>query len=152
MNRNLGRFIIAGLILPFLVLSAFGHAMHLQPLEGGHGIRAVFDDGLPAAFAEVRVWAPGLEDEPYQEGWTDADGCFVFYPQTAGVWRIEIDDGMGHAARHRVDVSPAGIRHIDSVSRSMPRLQGLITGVSIIFGLFGLFALLRNRPPRKGTL
>lgn len=121
-----------------------GHGIELELITGGHGIRAYFYKGDPIASAGVRVWAPGNDSEPFQEGWTDANGCFMFYPHTGGTWRIDIDDGMGHVARKVIEVSPDGVVSSRAPYRGS-RVQGVITGLSVIFGLFGIYALRRRR-------
>ncbi len=136
-----------GLMLVSLPAS-YGHAVHVDPIEGGHGIRATYHGGLPVRAAEVRVWAPDDDEEPFQIGSTDGDGSFLFRPNTNGAWRVELDDGMGHTAHQRFDVGPDGwveTPHHHAHSHG----HGLVTGVSIVFGLFGLYALWRYRSPRQ---
>ena len=124
--------------------ACYGHGITIDLIEGGYGIRASYDGGGPIASAEVRVWAPDSSGEPFQEGWTDANGCFIFHPHTGGIWRIDIDDGMGHVAQEMIEVSPDGVASSRAFDRGS-RVQGVITGVSVIFGLFGLYALWRRR-------
>jgi hypothetical protein len=133
-------------LLPF---SVFAHGLGAERIEGGTGIAATYSDGSPMAFVDVTVYAPDAEEEIFQEGTTDRDGRFVFFPAMTGKWMIEVDDGMGHALRKEVEVlnEPAAL---PSPSAKTNPLTGVITGLSIIFGLFGCWALWRSRRGAKG--
>lgn len=96
------------------------------------------------AYCDVEVFAPAESDAPYQQGSTDSDGRFAFVPVEVGSWTIVIDDGMGHQTAIDVAVDSLGIVGKQRHSKT-DRLSTGVVGVSIIFGLFGLYALIRSR-------
>lgn len=125
------------------------HGLVTAPLSGGEGVRVAYDDDEPVSFAEVQVFAPGGGAKPVLTGVTDRNGCFVFRPDTAGVWKVSIDDGMGHSAPHFVTSGVAASAAAPVVPPArMSRVQGVVTGLSLIFGVFGWGAWLRLRAKR----
>ncbi len=106
-------------------------------------IRAGYDDGEPMNYAEVKIFSPFDATIEYQNGRTDKNGCFSFLPDKSGVWKIVIDDGMGHGVVTEIPVKD-GIK-IDSVHHGYPRWLKLVTGISIIFGLNGIYFYIRSR-------
>ena len=132
--------------LLFLVWAglAEGHAIEARRLDGGVGVEAVYDDGSPASFSEVKLYAPGSGAEPVFTGTTDRGGRFMFLPDTNGVWRLTVDDGMGHATQSEINWNGNEATSAPPSSR-MPRWQGVVTGLSLLFGLFGWGAFLRMK-------
>ena len=127
--------------------SSPAHGLLTVPVSGGEGVRATYDDGSPVSFADVRVFAPGQDAKPVLTGVTDRNGCFVFRPDTAGVWRVSIDDGMGHGAPLSITSGTAAAAAAPAPTR-MPKAQAVATGLSLIFGVFGWGAWLRLRKAR----
>lgn len=121
----------------------WAHAIETTIITGGVGIVARYADGSPAAYAEAKVFAPG-DDRPFQEGLTDRNGIFLFMPATSGTWRLEIDDGMGHVIEQRVSAHDQS----SSMRATPPRLTrtwALVTGIGLIWGLFGTWGWWRAR-------
>ncbi|MBU4459259.1 MAG: hypothetical protein KJ579_01725 [Verrucomicrobia bacterium] len=127
--------------------SAQGHGLTTAPAAGGMGVVAAYDDGSPVPYADARLFAPGQDGKPVLTGTTDRNGCFMFRPDTAGVWRISIDDGMGHAVS--ADVVSGGAFSAAAVSSRMPKTQGVLIGLAVIFSVFGWGAYLRLRAVRR---
>ncbi len=94
-----------------------------------------YADGNALSYAEVKVWAPDDDQVEFQNGRTDKNGRFSFAPDQEGIWRIEINDGLGHAARTEYEakkivktpMSPKGIEN--------HTLLYAIFGLSLIFNL-----------------
>jgi len=57
-----------------------------------------YSDGSPVSFAKVKIWSPDNDSIEFQNGRTDTNGRFSFFPDVDGVWRITVNDGMGHVA------------------------------------------------------
>lgn len=131
-----------------LAPAARGHALEYRPVQGGIGIQALYDDGRPAAFSPVQVFAPG-STQVFAEGMTDRDGRYLFAPVADGVWRITVDDGMGHALDEALPVAGGGLRAAGEPAR-MGRWSGALAGIGTIFGVFGLWALLRGGRRKAG--
>lgn len=124
------------------ICCAFGHGARCTVIEGGMSVEAVYHDGSPMSFCDVEVFRPG-DEEAYQVGTTDPLGRFAFVPDTTGAWTVAVDDAMGHRATEEIDVQAAGVK----VGRDagMSRIHGVVVGVSVIFGVFGLFSLFYRR-------
>lgn len=134
------------LLLVLAALSARGHGLEFVRVEGATSLRALYSDGRPASFCDVTVRAPG-EAEDFQQGSTDRNGVFSFVPDRPGAWQITVDDGMGHRAETAMEV--AADRAIAPLSRTTAGgLSAALVGVSLILGIFALWALLgrRRRP------
>ena len=120
-----------------------GHGVKHEIFAVGTGIKATYSDETPMAYCDVEIFAPDAADTEYQTGITDRNGCFAFVPDTSGVWQVKVDDGMGHLVTAEISVDSlraesTGTRH------GRDRVSSLIVGISVIFGLFGVFALFRN--------
>lgn len=142
------RVAISGLAAAWFAVAtaAQGHGLSTTPAAGGMGVVATYDDGSPVPYADARLFAPGRDGKPVLTGTTDRNGCFMFRPDTTGVWRISIDDGMGHAVSAEVASDGASAPAVPP-SR-MTKAQGILTGLAVIFGLFGWGAYLRLRTAR----
>jgi nickel transport protein len=94
------------------------------------------------SYAAVEVIAPD-GDVVFQKGRTDRNGVFMFAPDGPGRWQITVSDGMGH--RLKLDREIAGHENTASVTPatgpsgggSFSRMQGVVTGLAIIFGICG---------------
>ncbi|MCX7591571.1 MAG: DUF4198 domain-containing protein [Kiritimatiellae bacterium] len=125
-----------------------GHGMTVSRIEEGVGIRAVYDDGSPVSFSEVKVFSPEGAGKPFFTGTTDRQGYFLFRPDTNGVWRVAIDDGMGHAVTHEIVWDGTRRAAMEVHNQRMPRAWGALAGLAMIFGIFGwgAFVSLKYRP------
>jgi hypothetical protein len=132
------------MLLPALCLS---HGVKHSLFSAGTGIEAAYDDGRPMAFCDVVVFSPADPDNEYQSGITDPSGRFAFVPDTNGLWRVTVDDGMGHLVTAEVQAGP-NERVSVGADTHVGRLTGGIVGVSVIFGLFGIYGLIRQRSGR----
>jgi hypothetical protein len=126
-----------------LPAACLGHGTECRVVLGGTAIEAVYDDGGPMAYCDVEVVRPGIPDEAFQVGSTDPLGRFAFVPDTTGTWKVTVDDGMGHLAACEIEVGPDAIGIASEGGTD--RLGGVIVGVAVIFGIFGLVALLYSR-------
>ena len=153
MNRN--RLLLSGLIVVLTVpWPCLGHGGAYEVLRDAGGIRAVYDDGSPMALCDVSVFAPDRPEEAYQTGITDPHGRFAFVPDTHGMWRVTVDDGMGHRVEAAVPVDSAfghEHEHGHEHRHAAGRLSGLVVGISVIFGLFGVLALLSRKRGAAGN-
>ena len=117
-----------------------GHGVELTVvLNGGTGVEARYDDGSPVSYSEVKVFSPKDPETEFQSGVTDKNGRFMFFPDTTGTWRVIVDDGMGHLLTAEVQAGPNKLA--GGGDTRVSRLTGGIVGVSVIFGLFGIYCL-----------
>ena len=138
---------IAGLMICLAAPGAMAHGVHAHAIEGGYGLRAVFSNGEPMAFAEVTVYAPETGDEIWQRGTTDRQGNFLFMPDRPGTWRMIINDGLGHAVQSEITVDEDGVAHVEHVHGSHAGIWQALAGLGLLFGLFGIWSLARSRRP-----
>ncbi len=126
-------------VLLLLCPTAFAHGVHAHAIHGGLGLAVEYDGGYPMAYAEVRVYAPDDDTRPYTEGFTDAEGYFVFFPAREGPWRMIVDDGMGH--RIETNIAPDSAHHsFVFLPPRRVRWQEAVFGLVLIFALFGGYA------------
>lgn len=121
----------------------------------GHGVRTTvardpavavaftYEDGSPLSFEEYEVLPPG-DTTAFQVGSTDRAGRAVFRPDRAGTWRVRLWTEDGHGATLDVDVDEA-LLAVAETGKGPGRLGKLITGVSVVFGVFGIVALVGGR-------
>ena len=124
------------------------HGTRYEVVEGAAGVLAYYDNGSPMAFCDVEGLRPGDDSRVFHAGTTDCNGAFGFVPDTTGTWRVVVDDGMGHMVTAEIDIGPEGIR--GEGAGEGPGVRGVIVGVAVIFGLFGLVALLYSRRKERG--
>ena len=117
-------------------------------------VEAYYSSNEPMSYAETRVFSPEDQQTEYQNGRTDRNGRFAFYPDTIGLWRIEINDGMGH----RIEASVEGGGGLPDAfdpkewplsqntrPETPSRAVGALLGVSVIGNLFFGVYLWRRR-------
>jgi nickel transport protein len=106
-------------------------------------VKLFFADGNEFSFESYEVYRAG-EDVPFQVGRTDALGRIVFVPDRAGTWHVKAFSEDGHGADLSLTTGAQGA--IESADRPLfERYSRLVVGVSIIFGIFGLFNLFARR-------
>ena len=155
------------LILSLLFLLALGPrpaAAHgtdhriLNP-ESAIAVEFLYSDNEPIGYAEVFVFSPENDEVEYQNGRTDMNGRFVFYPNASGQWRIQANDGTGHQEKVSVDVKGDSDTHADMGATDndsenhvqdhshdqIPRLWAIILGISLIANMFLTFYLSKAR-------
>lgn len=109
----------------------------------GQGITAMYDDGEPMSYAAVEIKAPGA-DVAFQTGRTDRNGYFMVNPDTPGDWKAIVTDGMGHRLELGFTVEEGQEKPEQPAQPSGPadrpvnRSTGIVAGLSVIFGLFGI--------------
>jgi nickel transport protein len=115
-------------------------------------VTALFDDGEPVTYAQVKVYSPDGGEIEYQNGRTDRKGSFAFLPDRPGEWRIAIDGGMGHRLNTAVVVNEISeAPKVRDSGGGRPRWPGLVTGLSLIFGLCGSLMYLKAKRLSRQT-
>ncbi|MFO7860798.1 MAG: hypothetical protein R6U41_06210 [Desulfosalsimonas sp.] len=108
--KTVRAFILTGFVLVVLAAAAgpaSAHGTDHRTVDTGPAVAVEFTyvDGSPMNYAEVLVYSPGDDKIEHQNGRTDANGRFVFYPDEGGEWKIEANDGTGHLEKALVKVS-----------------------------------------------
>ena len=112
---------------------------------GGEVIRAVYDDGEAMSYAKVIISAPD-SNMVFQTGGSDRNGRFCFYPDVPGIWKVVMEDGIGHRLEMMVDVDnvqKAQIRQPESAG--LNKMSKVLLGISIIFLITSVFLWLNAK-------
>jgi len=124
----------------------------------GYLVMVQYDDGEPMSYAKVEILSPDKGD-PFQTGHADRNGVMMFHPDCIGRWHVVVRDGMGHLFEQDLEIgdtiqvapvvaapdAPASSASPANVRAPGWRLQGIISGLSVIAGLFGLLYGLKAR-------
>lgn len=130
--------------LAFLLPSPlFAHGVKGTVKEGGLVVTAQYDTGEAMSYARVRISAPGAK-LPFQSGRTDRNGRFCFFPDASGDWQVVVDDEMGHRLEVTVPVDEtiaiqANQEREETAGSYLSRYEKALMGISIIFGISGVF-------------
>jgi nickel transport protein len=92
------------------------------------------------------------EELPFQTGRTDRNGLFLFLPDQPGDWKVVARDEMGHRLAVKPiideDMNPnkTGGQTDGAVDGGfLPRYEKAFMGLSLIFGISGVFFWWRGR-------
>ena len=142
-----GWMAITGLAVVLWQSMCLAHGVDHTVLEGGVGVEARYDSGQAMAYCEAKVFSPTNAETEFQQGITDRNGRFMFYPDGTGVWHVSVDDGMGHMFEGGVPVSGVATA-AEALHGRMSHCHAAVLGVSLIFGFFGLYSLFLSRRGR----
>ncbi|MEA2083491.1 MAG: hypothetical protein U9O82_04470 [Thermodesulfobacteriota bacterium] len=118
--------------------------------EEGLLVEAEYDDGEPMSYSSVEIF-DSEEKIPFQSGRTDRNGRFIFYPDKMGNWKVVVNDGIGHrlALETNIDktlnLNKTGQQAESIKQGSLSRYERALMGISIIFGISGIFFWWRGR-------
>ncbi len=125
-----------------------GHSVNYHIEQKGIAVRAFYSAKEPASYSQYEIYGPGdKEDLPHQTGRTDKNGFLSFVPDRAGTWKIKLWGESGHGY-HGFTAEVKVDKELNLESFSKPLLAvhtKLITGLSLIFGIFGVYALWKSR-------
>lgn len=147
-SRVLGLVLL--LPLGFFVgeIDSYGHSINYQILEKGIAVRAFYSEKDPSSYSQYEIWGPGdKEDLPHQTGRTDKNGFLAFVPDRTGTWKIRLWGESSHGY-HGFTTEVKVDKELNLQSFSKPLLAThtkLITGLSLIFGIFGIYVFLKSR-------
>ena len=142
MKKRISMFCLFLLIV--IVLSVPGslgaHGTGHRVLEQNRAIvlECYYSDGSAINYAETRVLSPEQQEVEHQNGRTDSNGRFAFLPDSSGVWKIEVNDGIGHKIKAQVMVdleSKAQIKTDKSEFKKESKCLKVCLGISLIFNL-----------------
>ena len=104
-------------------------------------------DGDAFAFEPYELY-PRDADRPAQIGKSDAAGRVVFLPGDVRQWRLKAYSEDGHGLDVRF-TAEGGAAAVPVVGSRAGRNQWIVTGVALLFGLFGLMQLFLGRARRR---
>jgi len=148
MTKQIFSLFMAGavciLIHGFFPKTVSAHGVGYRIVESGKAVTLEFyySGGEPLSYAQVLIFDPQDQKTEYQNGRTDKKGRFAFYPDTAGKWRIEANDGMGHKVAAQVGAvsdsgktDQTGSRNQTKTEHQSSHAVGTIAGLSLILNL-----------------
>ena len=110
-------------------------------------VRLTYADGKPFAYEKYELYPAG-QDVPTQVGNSDAQGRVVFIAGEVRDWRLKAysADGHGTDLQFAAPAARSTATTTDTAAPGRPVL--LVTGLAVLFGVFGLIQLfLRRRKP-----
>lgn len=122
------------------------HVLHYNLKKGALYSEVFFGGGEVASYSPFEIYAPGAS-LPFVKGNTDERGVLTFLPDRAGKWHVVVHAGSDHGehiVEYDVEVKNSDIAEL-SHTPLYSEYGAMITGVSIIFGVFGLLYGLRTR-------
>lgn len=135
------------LALLFLCAPGWAHTVDYDVKNGQATVVTTHLGDEEASYAEYEVFAPEETANPFQVGRSDARGRVIFLPDRPGKWRVIVkaDSQHGvHGAEIEVQVDEKSV--VRDFSKPLVATHTrLLIGVSLVFGVFGLFSLFRNR-------
>jgi hypothetical protein len=165
-------FILSAFLLLALVGTTMAHAIHVEFTEHVPAVTlwAGFSKSAPMTDAKVEVFAPG-DTKAFQLGRTDKYGQYTFLPDAAGEWTLRVDDERGHRKTATIAISEAFLSGGHDVNKdaasshehhdetlphlmetgqnisfqAIPLVYKAVFGLSIIFGITGIFYGLKAR-------
>ncbi len=118
--------------------AAWSHEIKLEAMpQTAQVVRLTYADGQPFAFAAYELYLPG-QAVPEQVGRTNSRGQVVFVPAAQTEWRLKAYSADGHGMDQIITVTARSSEGETPNSNAIPRLWWLISGLSMVFGLFGL--------------
>ncbi len=133
------------LALPAALLAGTLHAHALShTAQSGSAVivELRYGDGSPFSYESAEVYRPS-ESIPFLAGRTDANGRLAFVPDRAGDWRVRAFSEDGHGGDFTVAAAHEG--GASAPSAGLGTVGGLAVGLSIIFGVFGIWSLFVRR-------
>ncbi|MGQ9653688.1 MAG: hypothetical protein ACUVXD_06450 [Thermodesulfobacteriota bacterium] len=125
---------------------ALAHTIHYAVEQKGITIRVFYAENDPANYAEYELFGPG-DTDPYQVGRTDRRGCLSLLPDRPGEWKVKVLGESAHGF-HGITIDFKVDQAFGLVGFSKPLVAThtrLVTGLSLIIGLFGIYAYWRSR-------
>lgn len=129
--------------------------------------KSYYSASQPLKGADIDIYSPDNAEEPYQTGKTGQAGYFAFIPSREGDWKVIADDGQGHRKETiitieksffsgqeqeliiRADTTLQHTHHHTEEEHEAKGFYSIIFGLSIIFGITGIFYGLKARQQYK---
>jgi nickel transport protein len=144
---HLFSILFLSILLSASILDA--HTVNYEVQQKGIAVRIFYAADDPASYSEYEIFGPGAK-LPHQTGRTDKNGFVSFVPDRQGVWTVKVLGESSHGY-HGVTMEVKVDKDLNLESFKKPLVATytkLVTGISLIIGLFGIYALIRSRKRR----
>jgi nickel transport protein len=110
-----------------------------------------YSTGEPMSFSKIKIYPPSTADRNIESliSITDRNGLFSFVPDEEGVWRIDVEDGMGHAGSINI-TSNVLEKSIGVPSSRLPLAFTSVLGLSLILNIFAIWYFIAKRKKADG--
>lgn len=138
-------------LLLYLNKIAWAHGVAYEMVETSPTVtfKAGFSSGDPIAYGQVLIYAPDNAEVEFQNGRTDKNGVFSFLPDSPGIWKVEVDGGLGHKLFFDVTVADSNQSGLATQKEESPLRASMnikiLLGISLIFNLCLAATFLRAR-------
>jgi nickel transport protein len=125
------------------------HTVNYEVQQKGIAVRIFYAAEDPASYSGFEIFGPG-DTLPHQTGRTDKNGFVSFVPDRQGVWKVKVLGESSHGY-HGVTTEIKVNKDLDLESFKKPlaaTYSKFITGISLIIGIFGLYAFMVSRKKR----
>lgn len=136
------KFFLFIFLLPIYI---FSHDLQHKLIEHKEIVEVIlfYPDNTKFSFESYEIYSPENEKIPFQVGRTDKYGRIFFNPDKEGEWKINTTSSDGHGKRISLNLKG---RKLEEKNLSLyDRFGKIITGVSILFGIFGILSLIYRR-------
>lgn len=126
------------------------HTVNYEVQQKGIAVRIFYSADDPASYSEYEITGPG-QSLPHQTGRTDKNGFVAFVPDRQGIWKIRVIGESAHGF-HGVttEIKVDKDLHLESFRKPLAAAYTkLVTGISLIIGLFGIYAFILSRKKLK---
>jgi nickel transport protein len=122
------------------------HTVNYEIQQKGIAVRIFYGAEDPASYSEYEIFGPG-DKLPHQTGRTDKNGFVSFVPDRQGIWKVKVLGESTHGFHGMTtEVKVDKDFNLESFKKPLAATYTkLVTGISLIIGLFGIYALLRSR-------
>lgn len=128
-------------VIFFISTLAFAHELSVTTRVAGPTVilRATYAGSDPVPFAKVLVYAPtAAPGQEFQAANTDRRGCFSFVPDGVGLWRVIVDDELGHRREVSVDITALDTPPVEAQGNPS-RIERALLGISLLIGCTGFW-------------
>ncbi|NOR57168.1 MAG: hypothetical protein GQ474_01425 [Sulfurimonas sp.] len=134
-------------LLVLFTALAFSHNLqHTISKEQSVVISFSFAKKDDFSFQNYEVYAPDSEI-PFAVGRTDSLSRLSFLPNAQGKWKVKVFSQDGHGKIVDVDVNENA--QIESKKNSNDTFQKALIGIMILFGVFGLLYIKKDKKNEK---
>jgi len=140
------------LAMLFASHTAYAHTVNYDVQQKSVAVIKVFYTANdPASYSQFEVYAPDNRELPYQTGRTDRNGFVAFVPDRQGTWTIKVLGESSHGYHGvTVDVKVDNDLNLESFKKPLAaQYSKIVIGVSLIIGLFGIYAMVTSRRQKK---
>ncbi|GHV82945.1 hypothetical protein AGMMS50212_02850 [Spirochaetia bacterium] len=130
----------------FLPSTVFSHGVDVYNVSSEkQAVQTVYfrySTGEPVSFAKVKLFPPSMAEKNIESlvSITDRNGLYSFVPDEDGAWRVDVEDGMGHAASISIALNASEKNAAPAAAdKKLPLTISAILGLSLILNVFAVW-------------